>query len=156
YLMLNTGAFVAPLVTGVLAQDYGWQYGFGFAGVGMLVGVIVYLSGRRIAPPDEVRTATRERTRLAASEWRVVYVLILMLPVLALFWVAQAQIWNTYNLWARDHLNLVIAGWRMPVPWLSAIDSLAVIVMAPPILLLWRAQARRVREPDELRKLGIG
>ena len=50
--MLNTGAFIAPLVTGVLAQAYGWHYGFGFAGVGMLVGLVIYLSGARDLPPD--------------------------------------------------------------------------------------------------------
>ncbi len=31
YAALNSGAFIAPLITGVLAQRYGWHYGFGFA-----------------------------------------------------------------------------------------------------------------------------
>jgi POT family proton-dependent oligopeptide transporter len=44
----------------------------------------------------------------------------------------------------------------MPVPWLQAVDALAVIVMVPPVLLLWRWQARRSSEPDDFGKLGIG
>ena len=156
YVMLNTGAFVAPLITGTLAQEYGWHYGFGFAGFGMLAGLVIYLSGQQHVPTDLPRGAAVVRTRLAATERRVVLILILMLPLLTLFWIAQSQVWNTYNLWVRDHVDLMIAGWRMPVPWLQAVDSLAVIVMVPPVLLLWRWQARRSSEPDDFGKLGIG
>ncbi len=156
YIMLNTGAFVAPLITGTLAQNYGWHYGFGFAGIGMLAGLIIYLTGQRHVPPDLPRGAAVARTRLGAGERRVVLFLILPLPLLALFWIAQAQVWNTYNLWVRDHVDLMIAGWKMPVPWLQAVDSLAVIVMVPPVLLLWRWQRRRSGEPDDFGKIGIG
>src|SRR5947208_8830966 len=46
YMGVNLGAFFSPLVCGTLGQVYGWHYGFGAAGVGMIVGLIVYLSGR--------------------------------------------------------------------------------------------------------------
>jgi len=156
YSLLNTGAFVAPLITGTLAQAYGWHYGFGFAGVGMLAGLVIYLSGGRLLPPDAARGARAARTRLGAADRRVVLTMVLILPVLTLFWIAQSQIWNTYNLWARDHVDLMIAGWRMPVPWLQAVDSLGVVVMVPLVLRLWRWQAARSIEPDDLGKLAIG
>jgi POT family proton-dependent oligopeptide transporter len=156
YSLLNTGAFVAPLITGTLAQAYGWRYGFGFAGVGMLVGLVIYLSGGRYLPPDIPRGADVARARLGAAERRVVLVMVLMLPLLTLFWIAQSQIWNTYNLWARDHVDLAIAGWKMPVPWLQAVDSLGVVVMVPLVLRFWRWQAARSTEPDDVVKLAIG
>lgn len=156
YCLLNTGAFVAPLITGALSQGYGWHYGFGFAGVGMLVGLIIYLSGGPYLPPDTPRRDHGRATRLGASERRIVRVLILMLPVFTLFWIAQSQIWNTYNLWARDHIDLKIGAWTMPVPWLQAVDSLAVIVIVAPLLRFWGWQAKRASEPDDLAKLGIG
>jgi len=156
YGVLNTGAFVAPLITGVLAQTYGWEYGFGFAGIGMLAGVVIYLSGARYLPPDATRGAIVARRPLRADERRVVFVMVLMLPLLTLFWIAQSQIWNTYNLWARDHVDLAVGRWRMPVPWLQAVDSLGVVVLMPPMLRFWRWQAARSREPDDLTKLAIG
>src|SRR4029077_15523744 len=55
YGALNTGAFIAPLITRVLAQSHGWHYGFGFAGFGMLVGLVMYLAGGRALTPDAVR-----------------------------------------------------------------------------------------------------
>jgi proton-dependent oligopeptide transporter, POT family len=42
YMGINTGAFFAPLITGFLGEKYGWHLGFGAAGVGMLIGLIVF------------------------------------------------------------------------------------------------------------------
>jgi proton-dependent oligopeptide transporter, POT family len=42
YMGINTGAFFAPLITGFLGEKYGWHWGFGAAGVGMLIGLVVY------------------------------------------------------------------------------------------------------------------
>jgi len=48
YVGINTGAFLGPLVCGGLAQSprFGWHYGFAAAGVGMVLGLIVYLVAR--------------------------------------------------------------------------------------------------------------
>jgi POT family proton-dependent oligopeptide transporter len=48
YSCFNFGAFLAPLICGFLAENerYGWHLGFGAAGVGMVLGLIVYLLGR--------------------------------------------------------------------------------------------------------------
>lgn len=43
YMGINTGAFFAPLITGFLGEKYGWHLGFGAAGVGMLIGLAVYI-----------------------------------------------------------------------------------------------------------------
>lgn len=157
YAVLNTGGFIAPLVTGTLAQAYGWHVGFGFAGFGMLAGLIIYWSGRRYLPPEvPYRIDSIVRTPLDRSERQAVLVLLLMLPMLTLFWITQSQVWNTYNLWVRDHVDLMIAGWLVPIPWLQAFDALAAIIMVPPVVLLWRRQARTGTEPDEFTKLVAG
>jgi POT family proton-dependent oligopeptide transporter len=77
-------------------------------------------------------------------------------PIAALFWVAQSQVWNTYNLWVRDHIELRVGGFTMPVPWLQALDGLAPFICLPPMLLFWRWQAMRGREPNEFTKAAIG
>ncbi len=151
---INLGAFIAPIVCGILGQAFGWHVAFGFAAVGMSVGLGVYLAGGRHLPPDRVRV--RATTRLTPPERRRIAVLLALLPVLALFWVAQSQVWNVYNLWVRDHVDLAVLGWAMPVPWLQAIDGLAPVVLLAPTLALWRWQAARGREPDDVTKLAIG
>lgn len=155
YIVINCASFIAPVIAGQIWKIYGWQAGFGFAGVGMLFGLLIYLSGQRALPPNSGRVVQTRRP-LVGREWRVVRVLALMVPLLAMFWVAQSQVWNTYNLWARDYADLVVLGWAVPVPWLRALDNLAAVVLVAPILWMWRRQAQRGQEPDELRKLASG
>lgn len=47
YMGINIGGFAAPLLCGWLAMTYGWHYGFGLAGLGMLLGLIFFWSGIR-------------------------------------------------------------------------------------------------------------
>ena len=57
YVGINLGATLAPLVCGTLGEVYGWHWGFGAAGVGMCLGLVVYLAGGRWLPHDGPRTA---------------------------------------------------------------------------------------------------
>ena len=43
YMGINVGAFFGQLVTGFLGETIGWHWGFGAAGVGMLIGLAVYV-----------------------------------------------------------------------------------------------------------------
>ena len=156
FIGINVGAFVAPIVCGLLGATYGWHVAFGFAGVGMGIGLVVYLAGSRYIPADPVRTAVAAREPLTRAERRIILVLLMILPVVATFWIAQSQVWNIYNLWVRDHVDLVVFGWTMPVPWLQAIDGLAPVVLLAPTLALWTWQRRRGAEPDDLSKMAIG
>ena len=49
-ITLNIGALVSPLIIGTLGEKVGWHYGFAAAGVGMLIGLVTYLAGRRHLP----------------------------------------------------------------------------------------------------------
>ncbi len=63
YMGINMGAFLAPLTCGAIGENEGWQYGFLAAGVGMLVGYLVFLWGQKqgiyenigIGPDEEVK-----------------------------------------------------------------------------------------------------
>ena len=45
YMGINLGGFIAPLLCGYLGAVYGWNWGFGVAGVGMLIGLSVFILG---------------------------------------------------------------------------------------------------------------
>ena len=60
YMGINIGGAAAPLVCGWLGVTFGWRYGFGAAGVGMLIGLLGFLRGRDLLeghgePPDPAR-----------------------------------------------------------------------------------------------------
>src|SRR3954467_2908616 len=52
YIFINVSVIAAPLVSGTLGQKVGWHYGFGCAGVVMVVGLFIYLAGQRSLPAD--------------------------------------------------------------------------------------------------------
>ncbi len=62
YMGINVGAALGSAIAGYLGQTYGWRYGFGAAGVGMLLGLIVFVLGKpllmgRGEPHDPQRLA---------------------------------------------------------------------------------------------------
>ncbi len=53
YVGINIGGFLAPLICGTLGELYGWHWGFGAAGVGMLLGLIIYVLGGKYLPEQD-------------------------------------------------------------------------------------------------------
>ena len=47
YIGINIGAFLSALVVGYVGENIGWHYGFGLAGIGMLLGQLVYMWGQK-------------------------------------------------------------------------------------------------------------
>ena len=48
YMGINTGAALGTILVGYLGQKIGWAYGFGLAGIGMVVGLIVFVLGKNV------------------------------------------------------------------------------------------------------------
>ena len=63
YIFINVSVIVAPLISGTLGQKVGWHYGFGCAGMVMVLGLFIYLSGRKWLPAD-LAVADRDRKQL--------------------------------------------------------------------------------------------
>ena len=47
YMGINLGAFLATILCVYLGEEYGWGYGFGAAGIGMLLGLLTFVGGRK-------------------------------------------------------------------------------------------------------------
>ncbi|MGB6539042.1 MAG: peptide MFS transporter [Xanthobacteraceae bacterium] len=54
YVGINVGAFLAPLVCGSLGEEAGWQYGFAAAGIGMCIGLCIYVYALPLLPGDDI------------------------------------------------------------------------------------------------------
>jgi POT family proton-dependent oligopeptide transporter len=152
---INIGAVVGPLVCGLLAQLYGWQYGFGVAAILMLFGLATYLYGYRHLPARVARQ-THGDSRLTLSDWRIVFALIIVMVITMFQSTAYYQVYNVMPIWIQQHVALDVGSFRIPVPWYNSVDSFASIVGVPLLFWIWRRQAAHRREPDELAKIGIG
>ena len=73
YMGINLGSFSATLLCGYLGETFGWSYGFGAAGLGMLAGLATFIYGQRYLrglaePPADARLAERGPLRLTREQ----------------------------------------------------------------------------------------
>jgi len=163
YVGINVGAFLAPLVCGTLGEEVGWHFGFGAAGVGMLIALTVYLFGFNTLPEDELTKAKithHARQPLTADQRRAVLILFLLTIPIALYWACYEQQGNTIALWAADNTDRTIDlyFWRgeMPATWIQSFNPLMIFAFTPFVLALWARQARSGTEPSSVNKMMQG
>ncbi len=160
FLFINAAVIVAPLVAGTLGEVYGWHYGFGAAGVGMLISLVIYLSGKKWLPKEAVAVSKNAtpiaKARLTSTERRAIFLLVFMLPVLAIGSVGNMEIFNAYLLWIPDNVDLVFFGKLMPTTWLITVDAVVSVSALFLSLMFWRWWAKRYAEPSEIAKITIG
>jgi len=75
YMGINLGAAGGAILAGWLGQTYGWKYGFGLAGIGMLAGLVVFLKGQhllmgRAEPPSQEKLLAKSPIGLS-NEWTI-------------------------------------------------------------------------------------
>jgi POT family proton-dependent oligopeptide transporter len=152
---INIGAVVGPLLCGLLAQVYGWHYGFGIAAIFMLFGLATYLYGYRYLPA-RVERRKCEGTRLTAADRRIAYALIAVMIITIFQSTAYYQLFNVNPIWIQQHVALDLGGFRIPVPWYQSFNALSSVLGVPLVFWIWRRQASRRREPGDLAKIGTG
>ncbi len=77
YMGINLGAAAAALLCGYLGQTYGWAYGFGLAGIGMILGLIIFVRGQQhldghAEPP--VPEQLTEKVAFGLSRETIIYI----------------------------------------------------------------------------------
>ena len=153
YVGINLGAFLAPLVCGTLGETYGWHYGFAAAGIGMTLGLAIYLVATPTLPRDAfVRRDTSHKMDRAG--WRGIGALLVLFIPVSLFWATYEQQGNTIALWADGFTDRHVFGAEIPVTWFQAFNPLMIFAFTPFIVALWRRQGKR--EPSTVVKLAIG
>lgn len=159
-LAVQIAVIAAPFVCGTLGQKVGWHWGFGAAGVGMLIGLFTYLAGRRYLPPEAPRgnraAEAAAHPPLGRRGALQVVLLVAILPLLMLSIVGNQQFQNAYPLWSQRHMDMMVGGFEVPVTWLQAVDAVFGTVTIVASLAFWRWWATRRREPDEVTKIALG
>jgi POT family proton-dependent oligopeptide transporter len=158
YVGVNVGGFLAPLVCGTLGETYGWHYGFGAAGVGMLTGLVIYLAGQRYLPsPRTPATILPAQTmeRLGGSRRDTFMLLLAVGLAVTVFRGAYEQVGNTVALWIEG-ANRHIGSREIPMTWFQSLNPLLVIVLTPMLLARWKREAAAGREHSPLQKMAVG
>jgi proton-dependent oligopeptide transporter, POT family len=160
YVGINVGGFLAPLVCGVLGEVYGWHWGFGAAGVGMLLGLVIYVLGGKYLP-EQLRAAkpvpAPTAMKTPAGQYRSTFILLFAVGLaVTVFRGAYEQYGNTLALWADVGIDRTIGPWTIPMTWFPSLDPLLVIMMTPLLLTHWRRRAQAGYAGSAMRKMALG
>ncbi len=158
-LGIQAAVILSPIVCGTLGEVYGWHWGFGAAGVGMVIGLTIYLFARPWLPPEQTkiqRKTAAPRAPLTRKELTTVLVLLALVPVLTLSAVGNQQIFNAYLIWGEAHFDMVFFGQAVPTTWLVSLDAIFSSVTMIIAVIFWRWWGTFKTEPNEITKIFIG
>jgi len=160
YLGINAGVIASPLVVGTLGEVYGWHYGFAVAGIGMLIGLGIYLIGQKHLPSEHFAPRRSggviSTPRLQPDDWKAVMALLVLIPVLAVAIVPNNQIFNAYLVWGDQQFALTWGGQKLPTTWLVTLDAVVAVSFLAGVAMFYRWYGKHWREPDEITKIIIG
>jgi POT family proton-dependent oligopeptide transporter len=170
YMGINLGAFIGPLIAGWLAQKVDWHLGFACAGVGMTLGLLQYVLGKRRLQPAIDRLAHRPKPAPAAAaaapadtpgvlgftptEWKRIAAMAVFFVFAAIFWGAYEQAGSSLNLFGDRYTTLRLLGFTFPSSWYVGVQALFVILLAPVFAWLWIRLGRY--EPTTPTKFAFG
>lgn len=178
YMGINLGSVLAGFVVGYLAKgetfksflasmgqdpNTSWHWGFGAAGVGMIVGLIIYLlhQERLKGVGNKLKKASQDkrddvaaRQPLTRDDWKRIFVVFIFFLFTILFWGAYEQKGASLNLFADRLVRNEVFGISFPVPFLQSLTGTFVIILAPVFSWLWIRMGDR--QPSSPRKFALG
>ncbi|MBI2092909.1 MAG: peptide MFS transporter [Deltaproteobacteria bacterium] len=158
YMGINIGAILSPLICGTLGELYGWKWGFMSAGIGVTLGLVVYVWGQKYLAPDLImkKTENKEEVKPLAREEYIKMAALLPLCLLnVVFWGAYEQQGNTLALWVDQNTNRYIFGWLMPATWFQNFNPIMIIGLIPFLTWFWTWQDKRKKEPSSIGKMAL-
>lgn len=184
YMGINLGAFLAPLVIGYLTDDlfavkeggeimsHGYKYGFLAAGIGMLLGQLVfnlfaqkYLGdlGRKpvgasknadlVENLDSINPQTGEKLDKTQEKQRISVIFILFLFAV-FFWAGFEQAGSSLSLYTDSYIDRKIGNFEVPASWFQSVNPVFIVLLAPLFAMFWNSKlGKKLSTPL---KMGVG
>ena len=182
YMGINIGALLAPIVAGFVRPKYGFHPAFFLGAVGMVISLIVFVSGQRhvrhadrirgksdfskadgsrdnqdaVATSEDLPPVLNESAQNMANvpEWKRIMALIVVFIIVIVFWMIFHQNSLTLTFWAEDHTRWTFleAGGILS----NAINPLYIILFSLPLAAFWTWLDKRGKEPSTPMKMMLG
>ncbi len=163
YIGINVGAFASSLLVGYIGETYGWHYGFGLAGIGMLIGQAVYVWGQKYLQGvgDYIGTSNTVDAELAkkpltAIEKDRVKVMLLSFLIVIIFWGAFEQAGGLMNIYTKEKIDRVVFGWEIPASVFQSVNAFFIMTLGTLVAGIWAKRKLRGKESSSLFKMALG
>jgi POT family proton-dependent oligopeptide transporter len=169
YIGINIGAFLSALIVGGVAEIYGWHYGFGLAGIGMILGQVVFMWGNKYLEgigeatkdlsPAEAEAKKKPLTPVEVDRMKVMGISFLLIIV---FWGAFEQAGGLMNIYTAEKTDLSLSfsipfiGAAIPASWFQSVNAFFIITLGVPIAGFWYSWKKKGKESSSIFKMATG
>ncbi len=183
YMGINLGAFLAPLITGLLtdnifaktaidantgevAMSFGYKFGFGAAAIGMLIGELIFIFfaqkylgdlGLKAKGSNKkvVELSEAEAHKPLTKEEKERITVIFVYFFFAIFFFAGfEQAGSSLTLYTDSYINRVVGSFEIPTAWFQSVNPLFIVLLAPVFATFWGTKmGQRLTTPF---KMGLG
>ena len=157
YMGINLGAFAAPYGAGTLGERAGWSWGFLVAGIGMMIGLFIFLWLSRGRFPPFVKPAAAEKAgRIDAWRDPGTRLVLIMVFFTAIYMIGQQTYGGVMNLYVHDRVSKIVFGFDVPTTWFLSLNPLVVILGGPLVSKYWSVRDDRTRRLSAINKILAG
>ena len=165
YMGINIGAFLSAIIIGGIGEVYGWHYGFGLAGIGMLLGQLVFMWGQKylvgvgdfIGKKDNPDNNLIDKPLTSIEKDRI-KVLLLSFLIVVVFWGAFEQAGGLMNIYAFEKTNRLIESinFEVPATWFQSLNAGFIVLFAVLVGKFWSWWKSLGRESALLFQMAVG
>jgi POT family proton-dependent oligopeptide transporter len=164
YIGINIGAFLSGLVVGYVGEVHGWHYGFGLAGILMVIGLIQFLAGQKylvhvgnyLGNSESKEDQENYKKPLTKIEKDRIIVLLISFLLIIAFFAAFEQAGGLMNIYASEKTNRILLGWEVPATWFQSLNSFFIITLGVAVAAYWAKRKLKGKEASSLFKMIIG
>ncbi|MCK5678325.1 MAG: peptide MFS transporter, partial [Flavobacteriaceae bacterium] len=164
YIGINVGAFLAAIIVGYVGEKIGWHYGFGLAGIGMTIGMIVYYFGQPylkdvgnyIGDSKSIKYKEELKRPLTKIEKDRIVVLLISFLLVIVFWGAYEQAGGLLNLYALEKTNRHFLGMEVPASWFQSLAAFFIIIIGTSIAGFWAKRKLKNKNASSIFKMLTG
>lgn len=150
YMGINLGALLSPLVCGTLAVIYGFRAGFFSAGIGMMIGFLIYkllenklLNEYGKYPVKAINNSYAEKTMLSKEDKRKIFSLFILIACSIIFWIGYEQAGSSLTLFAEFSVDRSFFGYKIPSEYFQSLNPFFIIILAPIMSSIWLFFAKK-------------
>ena len=160
YMGISVGMMLASFVVGTIGEVYGWEYGFGLAGVGSLLSMATFWWGKKylatpiLKPRSRARQPTISATLTKEEKDRLLLVFISLIAA-CIFYIALEQSGGLMTLYAENYTNRYIYDWELPASMFTGLTPAFIILLGPVIAFVWMRLAKLSHWVNAISKMGV-
>ncbi len=164
YIGINVGAFLAGIIVGYVGERIGWHYGFGLAGIGMALGMLIFYLGQPylkdvgnfMGKSESKAELEKLKKPLTGIEKDRIIVLLISFLLVIIFWGAYEQAGGLMNLYAKEKTNRMFMGMEVPATWFQSLAAFFIIIIGTSVAGFWAKRKLKGKNATSIFKMLIG